>query len=81
LKRNNEGQLGDELKYVRWAGEYEKLEKDYSDLRNLDVILLLKKPCKSNQHNKPNYFVPNNFAHFASYLSNHFALNYFDIIH
>jgi len=36
----NEGKLGDNFKYVRWAGEYETLEKlqeDYNDLKDLEL--------------------------------------------
>ncbi len=36
----NEGKLGDDFKYVRWAGEYETLEKlqeDYNDLKDLEL--------------------------------------------
>jgi hypothetical protein len=34
------GKLGDDLKYVRWAGEYETLallQKDYNDLQELEL--------------------------------------------
>jgi hypothetical protein len=40
FKKFNEGQLGDDFKYVRWAGEYETLEqlqKDYNDLKDLEL--------------------------------------------
>jgi len=36
----NEGKLGDNFKYVRWAGEYETLEKlqeDFNDLKDLEL--------------------------------------------
>jgi hypothetical protein len=39
-KKFNEGQLGDDFKYVRWAGEYETLEqlqKDYDELKELEL--------------------------------------------
>jgi len=35
-----EGKLGDEIRYIRWAGEYETLErlnKDLSDLQELEL--------------------------------------------
>ena len=35
-----EGKLGDETRYIRWAGEYETLErlnKDLSDLQELEL--------------------------------------------
>src|SRR3990172_7188105 len=34
------GKLGDDLKYIRWAGEYETLgllQKDYNDLQDLEL--------------------------------------------
>ncbi|MEA2040212.1 MAG: hypothetical protein U9N82_10340 [Thermodesulfobacteriota bacterium] len=34
------GKLGDDLKFIRWAGEYETLErlqKDYSDLQGIEL--------------------------------------------
>lgn len=34
-KKFNEGKMGDDLEYIRWAGEYEtlqKLQRDYNDL-------------------------------------------------
>lgn len=34
------GKLGDNLKYIRWAGEYEtlaRLEKDYNDLQGIEL--------------------------------------------
>jgi hypothetical protein len=34
------GNMGDELKYIRWAGEYEtlaQLQKDYNDLHGLEL--------------------------------------------
>jgi len=34
------GKLGDGLKYIRWAGEYETLErlqKDYTDLQGIEL--------------------------------------------
>jgi hypothetical protein len=34
------GELGDDMKYIRWAGEYETLErlqKDYTDLQGLEL--------------------------------------------
>jgi hypothetical protein len=34
------GKLGDDLKYIRWAGEYETLallQKDYNDLQELEL--------------------------------------------
>ncbi|MCK8603920.1 hypothetical protein [Desulfoferrobacter suflitae] len=36
----SEGKLGDDMEYIRWAGEYETLEKlqrDYDDLRNTQL--------------------------------------------
>ena len=35
-----EGRLGDEIKYIRWAGEYEtfeRLNQDLSDLQDLEL--------------------------------------------
>jgi hypothetical protein len=35
-----QGKLGDDFKYVRWAGEYEtlkRLEKDYQDLQGIEL--------------------------------------------
>ena len=35
-----EGKLGDEIRYIRWAGEYEtlgRLNKDLSDLQELEL--------------------------------------------
>ena len=37
--RFQEGKLGDEIRYIRWAGEYEtlgRLNKDLSDLKDLE---------------------------------------------
>ena len=34
------GKLGDDLKFIRWAGEYETLERlqqDYSDLQGIEL--------------------------------------------
>lgn len=34
------GELGDDLKYIRWAGEYEtlaRLQKDYDDLQETEL--------------------------------------------
>lgn len=34
-KKFNEGKMGDDLEYIRWAGEYEtlqQLQRDYGDL-------------------------------------------------
>ncbi|MFO8164702.1 MAG: hypothetical protein R6T98_09235 [Desulfatiglandales bacterium] len=34
-KKFNEGEMGDDLEYIRWAGEYEtlqKLKRDHNDL-------------------------------------------------
>ena len=34
------GKLGDDLKFIRWAGEYETLErlqKDYTDLQGIEL--------------------------------------------
>jgi hypothetical protein len=39
-ERYEKGILGDDLKYIRWAGEYEtlkKLEKDYHDLQGIEL--------------------------------------------
>jgi len=39
-KRYEEGKLGDDLKYIRWAGEYEtlkRLEKDHQDLQGIEL--------------------------------------------
>ena len=39
-ERYEEGKLGDDLKYMRWAGEYEtlkRLEKDYQDLQGIEL--------------------------------------------
>jgi hypothetical protein len=39
-KQFNEGKLGDEIDYIRWAGEYEtlqQLERDYNDLRETQL--------------------------------------------
>jgi hypothetical protein len=39
-ERYEEGKLGDDPKYIRWAGEYEtlkKLEKDYHDLQGIEL--------------------------------------------
>jgi len=36
----NEGKLGDDLEYIRWAGEYEtlqKLQRDHNDLRETEL--------------------------------------------
>lgn len=36
------GKLGDDVKYIRWAGEYETLallEKDYNDLQDIELCL------------------------------------------
>jgi len=35
-----QGKLGDDFKYMRWAGEYEtlkRLEKDYQDLQGIEL--------------------------------------------
>jgi len=35
-----QGKLGDDFKYLRWAGEYEtlkRLEKDYQDLQGIEL--------------------------------------------
>ena len=34
------GKLGDDLKFIRWAGEYEtlgRLQKDYTDLQGIEL--------------------------------------------
>jgi hypothetical protein len=34
------GKLGDDLKYIRWAGEYETLallQKDYNELQDVEL--------------------------------------------
>ncbi len=34
------GNMGDDIKYIRWAGEYEtlaQLEKDYNDLQEIEL--------------------------------------------
>ena len=34
------GKLGDDFKYIRWAGEYETLvllQKDYNDLQDIEL--------------------------------------------
>lgn len=34
------GNMGDDMKYIRWAGEYEtlaQLQKDYNDLQGIDL--------------------------------------------
>ena len=34
------GKLGDDLRFIRWAGEYEtleKLQKDYTDLQGIEL--------------------------------------------
>ncbi len=39
-KKYEKGELGDDLKYIRWAGEYEtlkKLEKDYKALQETEL--------------------------------------------
>jgi hypothetical protein len=39
-ERYEKGELGDDLKYLRWAGEYEtlkRLEKDYEDLQGIEL--------------------------------------------
>ena len=39
-ERYEEGKMGDDPKYIRWAGEYEtlkKLEKDYHDLQGIEL--------------------------------------------
>jgi hypothetical protein len=39
-KKFQKGKLGDDLKYIRWAGEYETLallQKDYKDLQELEL--------------------------------------------
>ena len=36
------GKLGDDFKYIRWAGEYETLvllQKDYNDLQDIELCL------------------------------------------
>jgi len=39
-KKFNEGKMGDDLEYIRWAGEYEtlqKLQRDHHDLRETEL--------------------------------------------
>ena len=39
-KKYEEGNLGDDLKYIRWAGKYQtlkRLEKDYEDLQGIEL--------------------------------------------
>lgn len=39
-KKFQSGKLGDDLKFIRWAGEYETLErllKDYKDLQGMEL--------------------------------------------
>jgi hypothetical protein len=39
-EKYGEGKMGDDLKYMRWAGEYEtlkRLEKDYQDLQGIEL--------------------------------------------
>ena len=39
-KKFNEGKMGDDLEYIRWAGEYEtlqKLQRDHSDLTETEL--------------------------------------------
>jgi len=39
-ERYEKGELSDDLKYLRWAGEYEtlkRLEKDYEDLQGIEL--------------------------------------------
>lgn len=39
-KEYQEGKLGDDLKYIRWAGEYEtlgQLQKDYNELQGTEL--------------------------------------------
>lgn len=36
----SQGKLGDDMEYIRWAGEYEtldELQRDYDDLRNTQL--------------------------------------------
>ena len=40
FKKFNEGKMGDDLEYIRWAGEYEtlqKLQRDHNDLRETEL--------------------------------------------
>ena len=39
-RKFNEGKMGDDLEYIRWAGEYEtlqKLQRDHNDLRETEL--------------------------------------------
>jgi hypothetical protein len=39
-QRYEKGELGDDVKYIRWAGEYEtlkRLESDYEDLQGIEL--------------------------------------------
>jgi len=39
-KEYQEGKLGDDMKYIRWAGEYEtlgQLQKDYNELQGTEL--------------------------------------------
>ena len=39
-EKYEKGEMGDDLKYVRWAGEYEtlkKLEKDYQTMQEIEL--------------------------------------------
>ena len=39
-RKFNEGKMGDDLEYIRWAGEYEtlqQLQRDYSDLTETEL--------------------------------------------
>ena len=39
-KKFNKGKMGDDLEYIRWAGEYEtlqKLQRDHSDLAETEL--------------------------------------------
>ncbi len=39
-KEYQDGKLGDDLKYIRWAGEYEtlwQLQKDYNELQGTEL--------------------------------------------
>ena len=41
-KKFNEGTMGDDLEYIRWAGEYEtlqQLQRDHSDLLETELCL------------------------------------------
>ncbi len=39
-KRYNNGEMGDDMDYIKWAGEYEtlqQLEKDYNELKGIEL--------------------------------------------